>query len=65
MEQFHNKGWLFSEKMAALLPHNPKRQHTYHPGRQFKAADVSIPVASQVEDGPDSQESFMDSQESV
>ena len=67
-EQFRNKGWPFYEKMAALLPHNPKGQRVYRPGRQRKAVDVSIPdepVASQVEDGPDSQESFTDSQESV
>ena len=67
-EQFPNKGWPFYERMAALLPRNLEGQCVYHPGHQRKAADVSIPnepMASQVEDGPDSQESFTDSQESV
>ena len=51
----------------AALPYNPKEQHVYCPGIH-KAVDVSIldePMASQVENRPDSEESFANSQESV
>ncbi len=70
-EQFRNKGWPFYEKMAALIPHNPKGQRVYRAGRPRKAAQPVTQVDSELEseeppvqETQDSQEPFMDPVES-